>query len=37
LFEWNISIFGLEAASQVLAQAQDLVARGKGGEWMLIN
>jgi pimeloyl-ACP methyl ester carboxylesterase len=37
LFEWNISIFGLEAASQVLAQAQDLVARGKGDEWMLIN
>jgi pimeloyl-ACP methyl ester carboxylesterase len=37
LFEWNISIFGLKAASQVLAQAQDLVARGKGGEWMLIN
>jgi pimeloyl-ACP methyl ester carboxylesterase len=37
LFEWNISIFGLEAARQVLAQAQDLVARGKGDEWMLIN
>jgi pimeloyl-ACP methyl ester carboxylesterase len=37
LFEWNISIFGLEAASQVLAQAQDLVARKKGDEWMLIN
>jgi len=37
LFEWNVSIFGQEAASQVLAQAQDLVARGKGGEWMLIN
>jgi len=37
LFEWNISIFGIEAASQVLAQAQDLVARDKGGEWMLIN
>jgi pimeloyl-ACP methyl ester carboxylesterase len=37
LFEWNISIFGIEAASQVLVQAQDLVARGKGGEWMLIN
>jgi len=37
LFEWNISIFGLEAASQVLAQAQDLVARSKGDKWMLIN
>jgi len=37
LFEWNISIFGQEAASQVLAQAQDLVARCKGDKWMLIN
>jgi len=37
LFEWNISIFGLEAASQVLSQAQDFVARDKGNEWMLIN
>jgi pimeloyl-ACP methyl ester carboxylesterase len=37
LFEWNISIFGLKAASQVLAQAQDLVSKGKGDEWMLIN
>jgi pimeloyl-ACP methyl ester carboxylesterase len=37
LFEWNVSVFGLEAASQVLGQAQDLVARGKGDKWMLIN
>jgi len=37
LFEWNISIFGHEAASQVLDQAQDLVAKGKGNQWMLIN
>ena len=37
LFEWNISIFGQEAASQVLGQAQDLLARGKGDKWMLIN
>ncbi|RZB34152.1 MAG: hypothetical protein SRB2_03545 [Desulfobacteraceae bacterium Eth-SRB2] len=37
LFEWNISIFGQEAASQVLCQAQDLLARGKGDKWMLIN
>ena len=37
LFEWNISIFGLKAASQVLGQAQDLVAKGKGNQWMLIN
>lgn len=37
LFEWNISVFGREAASQVLRQAQDLVAGSKGDEWMLIN
>ena len=37
LFEWNISVFGLKAASQVLRQAQDLVAGNKGDEWMLIN
>jgi pimeloyl-ACP methyl ester carboxylesterase len=37
LFEWNISIFGQEAASQVLGQAQDLVSKGKGNQWMLIN
>ena len=37
LFEWNISIFGQETASKVLGQAQDLVAKGKGNQWMLIN
>jgi pimeloyl-ACP methyl ester carboxylesterase len=37
LFEWNISIFGQKAASQVLAQAQDLVSKGKGDEWMLVD
>jgi pimeloyl-ACP methyl ester carboxylesterase len=37
LFEWNISIFGIKAASRVLDQAQDLVAKGKGNQWMLIN
>ena len=37
LFEWNVSIFGLEAASRVLAQAQGLVTKGKGDEWMLID
>jgi len=37
LFEWNISVFGLKAANQVLRQAQDLVAGSKGDEWMLIN
>jgi pimeloyl-ACP methyl ester carboxylesterase len=37
LFEWNISIFGPETANSVLRQAQDLVAKGKGDQWMLIN
>ena len=37
LFEWNISIFGPETAKSVLHQAQDLVAKGKGDQWMLIN
>ena len=37
LFEWNISVFGAEAAKSVLRQAQDLVAKGKGDKWMLIN
>jgi pimeloyl-ACP methyl ester carboxylesterase len=37
LFEWNISVFGPETANSVLRQAQDLVAKGKGDQWMLIN
>jgi acylglycerol lipase len=37
LFDWNISVFGAEAAKSVLRQAQDLVAKGKGDQWMLIN
>ena len=37
LFEWNISVFGNETANRVLRQAQDLVAAGKGDQWMLIN
>lgn len=37
LFEWNIRIFGAETAKSVLRQAQDLVAKGKGDQWMLIN
>lgn len=37
LFEWNINVFGLEAANSVLHQAQNLVAEGKGDQWMLIN
>lgn len=37
LFEWNISVFGPETANSVLRQAQDLLAKGKGDQWMLIN
>jgi len=37
LFEWNIHIFGLETATRVLRQAQDLVSKGKEDHWMLIN
>jgi len=37
LFEWNVSVFGPETANSVLGQAQDLVAKGKGDQWMLIN
>jgi pimeloyl-ACP methyl ester carboxylesterase len=37
MFEWNIHIFGLETATRVLRQAQDLVAGGKGDQWMLID
>ena len=37
LFEWNISMFGSDTANSVLRQAQDLVAKGKGNQWMLIN
>ena len=37
LFDWNISMFGSDTANSVLRQAQDLVAKGKGNQWMLIN
>jgi pimeloyl-ACP methyl ester carboxylesterase len=37
LFEWNVSVFGPETANSVLGQAQNLVAKGKGDQWMLIN
>jgi pimeloyl-ACP methyl ester carboxylesterase len=37
LFAWNVKMFGKETATQVLRQAQDLVASGKGDQWMLIN
>jgi pimeloyl-ACP methyl ester carboxylesterase len=37
LFEWNIRIFGIKAATGVLSKAQNWVAKDKGDEWMLIN
>ena len=37
LFEWNIRMFGLKTATRVLREARDLVAKGKGEQWMLIN
>jgi pimeloyl-ACP methyl ester carboxylesterase len=37
LFQWNIRMFGLKTAEQVLHRAQDLVAVGKGDQWMLVN
>jgi pimeloyl-ACP methyl ester carboxylesterase len=37
LFQWNVRAFGLEAASKVLRQAQELQAAGKGDSWMLID
>ena len=37
LFEWNVRMFGKETATQVLREAQELSASGKGDQWMLIN
>jgi acylglycerol lipase len=37
LFQWNVRVFGKEKATDVLRRAQQLVAQGKGGEWMLID
>lgn len=37
LFEWNVRMFGKEGAMKVLEQAQGLKARGRGGEWMLVD
>lgn len=37
LFEWNVRMFGKEAATQVLRQAQGLSSSGKGNQWMLID
>ena len=37
LFEWNVRMFGKETATQVLRKAQDLLSRGQGDQWMLID
>ena len=37
LFEWNVRVFGREAASRVLLEAQDLVAAGRGDHWMVVD
>ena len=37
LYEWNVRIFGQDAAAQLLRRAQELKAGGKGDEWMLID
>jgi pimeloyl-ACP methyl ester carboxylesterase len=37
LFEWNIRVFGSKIANQVLRRAQDLVAKGKGDQWMAVD
>lgn len=37
LFQWNVRIFGREAATEVLDRAQELKGAGKGDTWMLID
>ncbi len=37
LYEWNVRIFGQDAAAQLLRRAQDLKTAGKGDEWMLVD
>jgi pimeloyl-ACP methyl ester carboxylesterase len=37
LFAWNARIFGREAASRVLFEAQSLVAAGRGDQWMVVD
>jgi pimeloyl-ACP methyl ester carboxylesterase len=37
LFKWNVKVFGQEAATRVLQRAQQLVAKGKGNELMVID
>jgi len=37
LFEWNSRMFGRDHASRVLSEAQDLVAAGRGDQWLLVD
>jgi pimeloyl-ACP methyl ester carboxylesterase len=37
LFQWNVRVFGSKTANQVLRRAQDMVARGKGDQWILVD
>ena len=37
LFQWNVRIFGREAATEVLRRAQRLKGEGEGDTWMLID
>jgi pimeloyl-ACP methyl ester carboxylesterase len=37
LFEWNVRMFGRDHASRVLSEAQDLVAAGRGDQWMVVD
>ncbi|MFH1991317.1 MAG: alpha/beta fold hydrolase [Pseudomonadota bacterium] len=37
MFEWNVRMFGQKKATQVLRLAQELKAKGKGDEWMLVD
>jgi pimeloyl-ACP methyl ester carboxylesterase len=37
LFNWNVTMFGKEAAASVLRQAQNLVTDGKGDQWLLVD
>lgn len=37
LFEWNVRVFGREAAQRTLAEAQRRIAEGRGRELMLVD
>lgn len=37
LFEWNVRVFGRDAAFRVLREAQELVAAGRGDQLMVVD